>query len=287
MITVVIPAYNEENAIGQTVADARKLIEEAGYQEPEIIVIDDGSSDNTGKLAEEGGAKVIRNLCNSGYGRSLKEGILAASNDTIVITDADGTYPLEVIPALIKEYEVGYSMVVGQRRGARYHESLIKRPLRRILRFIVEFTTGKKIPDVNSGLRVFSKEEILPYFNQLCNTFSFTTSVTLAYMMDGKHLCYIPIDYHARIGRTKVKLLRDGIRTMQYIVQAVLYYNPIKLFILIAFFTALVSALCFILALTFQTMPFMSLGIVTMMVAILVFSLGLIADQLRQILLRS
>lgn len=269
-----------------TVSTVHTTLVDAGYDNFEIIVVDDGSSDRTGKLAKNAGAKVVSHITNMGYGKSLKDGISAAKFDTIVITDADGTYPIDKIPALVEIYNRGYDMVVGARGGKHYKESAIKVPLRRILRFIVEFTAGKKIPDINSGLRVFSKKTILPYFNQLCNTFSFTTSATLAYFMTSRHVTYAPIEYHERVGDTKVRLFKDSLRTMQYIVQAILYYNPMKLFILLCSVTMLFGLSSLSIAFFTKLTSAFLLGIGCVLISFLIFSFGLIADQLRQILLR-
>src|SRR5204863_6573813 len=134
----------------------------------------DGSTDDTGAVASGAGAQVVRHPHNLGYGRSLKDGIMAAKHDTIIITDADGTYPVERAPDLFKIYQSGFDMVVGARQGKYYDESLGKKLLRIILKNLTEFTTGREIPDINSGLRVFSRQDVVPYFQYLCETFSFT-----------------------------------------------------------------------------------------------------------------
>ena len=198
MISVVIPAYNEGSVISETVKEIKKVFAEDNIHDVEIILVDDGSTDNTAANSINSGAVTISHPHNIGYGRSLKDGIEAAKFDTIVITDADGTYPLYKIPDLLKEYNKGFDMVVGARQGDNYDESFKKKILRLILKKLVEFTAGREIPDINSGLRVFSKKEILPYFSKLCDTFSFTTSLTLAYMMNGKFVQYIPIEYKKR-----------------------------------------------------------------------------------------
>ena len=233
-VSIVIPALNEAAAIAETVTAAFRVLRAGGFATCEVVVVDDGSSDATGALAKAAGARVVRHPHNIGYGRSLKDGIAAARHDTIVITDADGTYPLERIPDLLAEYARGFDMVVGQRTGAHFHESMLKSPLRKILKCFVEFTAEKTIPDINSGLRVFSRTTAMGYFRHLCDTFSFTTSMTLAYMMTSKYVKYIEIDYHERIGSTKVRLFRDSLLTLQYIAQAGIYYNPLKIFLLSA-----------------------------------------------------
>ena len=185
MTSVVIPAYNEEDSIAETVQACQRELPKTG-QPYEILVVDDGSSDKTAEIAEAAGARVIRHLNNLGYGRSLKDGIRAATYDTIVITDADGTYPIDQIPSLVQVYSEGFNMVVGARQGKNYSESIKKGALRFILKYLVEFTAGRKIPDINSGLRIFSRREAVPYFSYLGDAFSFTTSITLAYMMNGR-----------------------------------------------------------------------------------------------------
>lgn len=284
MISVVIPAYNEQGAIHHTVAEVRRTLESMNIEGFEVIVVNDGSTDNTAAEAHEVGAKIVNHPHNVGYGKSLKNGILAARNDTIVITDADLTYPFEQVPRLYQEYLKGFDMVVGRRTGKHVNESIIKSPLRRILRFLVEFTAGRKIPDINSGLRVFSKKTVAPYFNHLCDTFSFTTSLTLAYMMTGRFVSYIDIPYEKRLGQTKVRLFRDSLRTLQFILQAITYYNPIKVFILFAGVCILLSCMGFLISTFLHINAGYYLGLGGFLVSLIILCLGLIADLLKQIM---
>lgn len=287
MITIVIPAYNEAGGIRGTVESLRLTLSTTSEADAEILVVDDGSSDDTAGLAAQAGATVIRHPHNVGYGQALKSGILAARNDTIAIIDADLTYPAEVIPSLVAELRKGFDMVVGARTGHHYEGSVFKGPLRQILKFLVEFSAGRHIPDANSGLRVFSRQTILGYLPHLCNTFSFTTSLTLAYMLTGRFVTYVPIPYHERVGRTKVRLFKDSLRTLQYIVQAILYYNPLKIFLLLTLITMGLSVTGFVIAaMTGLNAPYF-LGVGGLLMAIIVFALGLIADLLRQILVRT
>lgn len=284
MISVVIPAFNEAEGVGQTVEEVVAAL--AGERESEILVVDDGSSDDTAEIAERAGATLLRHPHNGGYGKSLKDGIRAARHDTIVICDADGSYPPEAIPELVTAYRSdGFDMVVGARQN--YRDSLWKAPLRRVLKWLVEYTVGRRVPDVNSGLRVFSREAVLPFLPTLSDSFSFTTSLTLAYMMSRRFVAYRPVPYRRRRGASKVRLLRDSLRTLQYIVQAVLYYNPLKIFILL-------SALCLLLALAGGLLRLGSgsafglwLGVGGLLTAVLVFCLGLLAELLKQILDRA
>src|SRR5665213_2863708 len=204
MISVIIPALNECNAIVETISRVNAALTSVQLTPYEIIVVDDGSNDGTGQLAQQAGAKVLRHPHNIGYGRSLKDGIMAATYDTIVITDADGSFPLEAIPTLVERSNQGFDMVVGARTGPNYRESMLKSPLRAVLKMIVEFTASREIPDINSGLRVFRRQVAVSYFDHVSNLFSFTTSLTLAYMMNSKFVDYINIGYNERIGRSKV-----------------------------------------------------------------------------------
>lgn len=284
MFSVIIPAYNEESVIEITIDQLKKIFMQNEISDAEIILVDDGSSDKTSEAADKAGALTIRHPHNIGYGRSLKDGILAAKHDTIVITDADGTYPLEMIPVLLNEYKKGFNMVVGARQGENYDESFKKKILRLILKKLVEFTAGRKIPDINSGLRVFSRKEVLPYFSKLCDTFSFTTSLTLAYMMNGKFVSYLPITYNKREGKTKVRLFRDSVRTLQFIVEAILFYNPIKIFIVFSGGLLVAAFLNFILSFIFRLTITFYLGLGCILISILMFGLGLISVQLKHIL---
>lgn len=284
MTTVVIPAYNEEDSISETVQACKRELPKTG-QPYEILVVDDGSSDKTAEIAVEAGARVIRHLNNLGYGRSLKDGIRAATYDTIVITDADGTYPIDQIPSLVQIYREGFNMVVGARGGKNYSESIKKGALRFILKHLVQFTAGRNIPDINSGLRIFSRREAVPYFSYLGDAFSFTTSITLAYMMNGMFMKYIPIKYERRTGKTKVHLLRDSLRTLECIVSAILFFNPLKIFIVFCGAMLVLSVICFADDLLFGHFTAFLLGVGCILLSFLMFGMGLVSIQLRQIIM--
>lgn len=282
MITVVIPAYNEAGAIEETVSNANSTLGEIKkFKGFEVLVIDDGSDDNTAELAAKSGATVVRHPQNKGYGQALKSGIQAAKNDIIAIVDSDGTYPLDKIPTLVEPLFEGFDMVVGRRTGKEYKGSLLKSPLRLILKLLVEFTAGAKIPDINSGLRVFRKSEVLGVLPHLCNTFSFTTSLTLSYMMSGKFTKYVEIDYHKRIGVSKVRLFKDSLATLQYITQCILIYNPIKLFLVLSVATWFFGFFVGILVGMFDARVGILICALGTFSGILIFAIGLLVDSVR------
>jgi polyisoprenyl-phosphate glycosyltransferase len=277
-VTVVIPAYNEEGAIASVLAQIKAL-----PMQSDIIVVDDGSTDRTGEIATAHGARVIRHPVNCGYGRSVKDAILQSPNDIIIVTDADGTYPNEKMPELLAKFHEGFDMIVGARHGPAYRGSFLKMPARIVFKFLVEFTTGRHIPDINSGLRVFRKSTVQRYLSDICDGFSFTTTITLIYLLTSKTVGYVQIPYHKRIGRSKVKIIRDSMRTMQYITEVTATYNPLKLFLLISVLLTILS----LLFLIYAAIDTNGMALITSAVfftgACIVFAMGLIADPVGKI----
>ncbi len=284
MISIVIPALNEADSIGETVASVKQAIAGSELAEAEILVVDDGSSDGTGELASQAGARVVKHPHKAGYGLAVKAGIQNASHETIVIMDADLTYPPQAIPTLVDEYRRGHDLVIGARSGQHYNPTLFKGPLRAVLKFLVEFIAERPVPDVNSGLRVFNRETVKGYLPHLCDTFSFTTSQTLAYMLTGRFVGFVPIDYAERVGVTKVRMFRDSLKTLQYIVQAIIYYNPLKLFLLVTAACLMFSVLGFAVAFFTKIAAPYYLAVGGVLMSMLIFCLGLLADLLRQIM---
>ena len=282
MISVVIPAYNEEKTLKKTIEEIKKVFKKT--KDYEIIVVDDCSSDNTKEVAMKCGVKVISNPNNMGYGFSLKRGISEAKYETIVITDADTTYPFDMVPEMLKKKEEGFDLVIGARTGKYYRQSIFKNFLRKLLKMLVEMVSGRKIKDINSGLRIFDKSTVVQYFPRLCNTFSFTTSQTLAYLMNNRFVTYVDITYRKREGKSKIKLIRDSFRSLKYILEACIYYNPLKIFSLLAMVCVIFSIIGFIFSHFLNIHAGYILGIGGLLVSIIVFALGLLAVLLKQIM---
>ena len=282
-VSVIIPAYNEEGVIGNTIDEIEGLLKKNKIKY-EIIVINDGSIDNTYKVALNKKVIVLNNPENMGYGYSLKRGIECASNETIIITDGDSTYPFIYVPKMLEKKEKGYDLVVGRRTGKYYKESIHKSILRGILKKLVEFVSGRKVEDINSGLRIFDKSTVIKFFPRLCNTFSFTTSQTLAYLMNSKTVGYIDITYNKRYGKSKVRLFKDSLKSLRYILEACIYYNPLRIFILLSITCIILSIVGFIFSHFLNIHAGYILGIGGLLVSIIVFSIGLLAVLLKQIM---
>ena len=203
---------------------------------PEVMVIDDGSSDESGALAEGcNGVRVVRHPVNSGYGRTLKTGILGARYDWIAIADADGTYPIEELDSLIERMDQGFDMVVGCRQNVLKLDRPLKRMFRRTFIGVLSFLLNQRIEDPNSGFRIFKRDLAMEYFPFLCDAFSFTTSLTVFAFGSGyRFVSYVPITYEVRTGDSKVRHVRDSMRTAQLIVQGITYSNPVKFFLMLA-----------------------------------------------------
>lgn len=231
MISVVIPAF-KERAIAEVVASVEQALEPLGSYE--ILVVDDGSDDDTGERAAAAGATVLRHPTNIGYGNALKTGIRAARYPLIAILDGDATYPAERLPDFLAEIDRGFDLVVGARADLGGHDSLFKGMARWIFNRVAEFVAGHRIADVNSGMRLFRRAKIMPFLGDLSGSFSFTTSQTLIFFSQGCFVKYLPIEYRKRSGESKVRLGRDTLRAAQILVQTILLYNPIKLFLIAA-----------------------------------------------------
>ena len=227
LLSVVVPALNEGRAIGPVLEALRAAL--AGLPcGTEILVVDDGSVDDTSDRAREvSGVRVLRNPINLGYGHSLLRGITAAQGDVIGITDADGTYPVGEIAGLFDLVAAGADHVIGARTGQHFTSHF---SLRYFYRALCRYVVGQPVPDANSGLRLFRREVVDSLRGDLCLGFSFTTSLTLASILTGDVVVFRSIGYERRVGQSHVRP-RDVLRTLQYLFQLIAVYNPLKLFL--------------------------------------------------------
>ena len=227
LLSIVLPAYNEGEAITPVLKALQAVLKGLPCR-AEVVVVDDGSADDTAARARSvPGVRVISNPINLGYGHSLLRGIAASDGDVIGIADADGTYPVAEIPALLQLIERGADHVIGLRTGEHFRSHF---SLRHFYRFICRYVVGQAVPDANSGLRLFRREVVESLRGDLCLGFSFTTSLTLASMLTGYVVAFREIPYAKRVGRSHVRP-RDVLRTLQYLFQLIAVYNPLKLYL--------------------------------------------------------
>ena len=281
-VSVIIPAYNEQGAVAETVRAVRHAFEPTTH-ELEIIVVNDGSRDATGDEAHEAGAIVVNHPVNIGYGNAILSGMHAARHEYVALTDADGTYPVDRLPDLLERCDTrGLDMLVGARRGRHYHGTGLKRVARCLFRWLAEFSAGQRIEDINSGMRIIRRDLMLEFSPVACGGFSYTTTITVISLLTSRFVDHTPIEYNERKGSSKISYPRDTLRSAQILVMAILLYNPIKLYLLGA-----VGAGAMGLALAFAALvigapatALLLLGIgglgATVMIAV-----GLLADQRR------
>jgi glycosyltransferase involved in cell wall biosynthesis len=226
-ISVIVPCKDEETAVGGVVAGVDEVLRQMNL-EYEIIVVDDGSTDQTQATALAAGARVLVHNINMGYGNSILDGIRIAKYPIIAMLDGDGTYPASMLPEMI-EQAASHDMVIGVRAWNKTNTSLLGKIFRRWLYLLILYFSDTRAPDYNSGLRVFHKLDVLNYRPILCPTFSFTTSLTLLYLLMGRCVLFVDIDYGQRIGSSKVSYVRDAIRTLSYVFIMISLFQPYRL----------------------------------------------------------
>lgn len=232
-ISVIIPVYNEEGAIEDTLNRLLSVIKDS-KREFEVICVNDGSRDKSAEIISKfKNVKLVSHKVNRGYGASLKDGIKEAKGEHILITDADGTYPIEDIPKLLAEMGE-YDMVVGARTGSTVKVPLLRRPVKALLNWCASYIAGTEVPDLNSGLRIFRKDYALRYWHMYPDGFSFTSTITMAFLTNKMSVKYIPINYHQRIGSSTISPIKDTIRFLNLLFMLAVYFRPMKVFFPIA-----------------------------------------------------
>ncbi len=229
MLSVVIPAYNEAEGIRdivKRVLATEPALLEVGADALELVVVDDGSTDDTADLAAAHGARVIHHNRNKGYGRALKTGFHHAKGDLLAFLDADGTYPPEELPLLVKGVLDGGELATGSRRSGKKTDMP---PARRLGNFfwshLIRYLTGRPVTDPASGMRVFSKETLLRLY-PLPDGLNFTPVMSTRAVSEGVSLKEIPIPYAERVGRSKLGVVSDGFLFLDSIILTAMGYQP-------------------------------------------------------------
>ena len=273
LVSIIIPAYNEGEAIGETCSKIRSL------QLPpyELLVIDDGSTDNTAEAAQAAGARVISHPYNIGNGASVKTGIRSAKGAVLVFLDGDGQHEPQDIPRLLALIPK-YHMVVGARqRGSEthWHRDLANFIYNRFASLIADF----KIQDLTSGFRAMRHDDAVRFCDMFPNTFSYPTTSTLAFLRSGRAVTYVPIKTKYRRGSSKIKLFQDGLRFLMIIIKIAMSFSPLRVFLPIS-----LALLCCGLGRYLYTFlayhHFTNMSHLLLNSAVIVFMLGLIAEQI-------
>ena len=280
-LSVVIPAYNEENAIVETIERVQSVLTNAGISH-DVIVVNDGSSDDTLARAQQTSATIVDQGENKGYGASLKRGIAAGNSDFVAIIDADGTYPAERLPDML-EMARDADMVVGDRGAAMKNVPLIRRPAKFILNSLANYLSEHKIPDLNSGLRVFERNSLKSFIPLLPSGFSFTTTITLCMLCSDLRVVYTPIEYGQRVGVSKIKPT-DFFAFILLVFRVIALFNPLRIFLPLGAILFALGTIKLIYDIVLWNLS--ETAVFAFLAAIMVWSLGLIADMISRLNLR-
>lgn len=274
-ISVIIPAKNEESGLETLLPE---LLEISSRMQMEILVVDDGSIDNTVKVCEKYGVAVVSHRYSMGNGAAIKTGARNANGEIFIFMDADGQHRPEDIERLLQKFFEGFDMVVGN-RDSKSQASFGRLAANRIYNSIASWMVGHRIRDLTSGFRVVNAEKFKEFLYLLPNGFSYPTTSTMAFFRAGYSVCYEPINAKKREGDSHIRIVRDGIKFLLIIFKVGTLYSPLRLF-------ALVSGCTFTLGLAYYGYTYLTsgrftnMGMLLILCSIFVFMVGLISEQI-------
>ena len=274
LVTVLLPAYNEDKVIGETIRSIKKL-----HPDFEILVVDDGSTDATQKKAMEAGANVWPHPYNIGNGAAIKTGLRCVSGEWVLMMDADGQHNPEDIAKLLK-YCDQYDMVVGARdwkvSGVWY-----RNVANWLYNKFASYMTGIKVLDLTSGFRLVRRDVARKFIYLLPNGFSYPTTITMAYLRSGRSVKYVPITCQKRVGKSKIKLLKDGTKFLLIIARIATLYSPLRIFFPMSLILLLTGIFYYVFT-YITTGRFTNMSALLFSTSIMIFMMGLISEQINQ-----
>ncbi len=276
-ISVILPAKDEAANLRVLLPRLKDVLSRLG-RESEVVVVDDGSTDDTRQVCEANGVTVVSHPYPSGNGAAVKSGARAARGATLVFMDADGQHEPELIPVLLAKLEEGYEMVVGARAGSG-HAGAHRLAANVLYNRLATWMVNRPVLDLTSGLRAVRAEKFRRFLYLLPNGFSYPTTITMSFFRSGYPVAYVPVEVKQRSGRSHIRLARDGVRFLVIIFKIGTLYSPLKLFapISAAFFTAGLGYYLY----TFLTVHrFTNMSALLFVTSILVFVLGLLSEQI-------
>lgn len=274
-VSVIMPACNEAETIGDLVSRIKEL-----YPDFEVVVINDGSSDNTAEVAKNAGAHVYSHPYNIGNGAAIKSGIRVASGDVLVFMDADGQHDPADIAGLLK-YMPDYDMVVGA-RSIRDQASVGRAIGNKLYNWLASYVAKFQIRDLTSGFRAIKSKIARSLLYLIPNTYSYPTTLTLCVLRSGWALKYIPIKIkQRRAGKSSIRIMKDGVRFFMIITKICTLYSPLRIFLPVSFALFVLGLLNYIYTLLTQG-RFTNMSALLITTSIIVFMMGLISEQICQ-----
>ena len=279
-ISIIIPAYREGKAIFGVVEETRRVMDTTNLSY-EILVVDDGSDDETAGEAQRAGARILIHPYNIGNGAAVKTGIRNAQGGILVTLDADGQHSPEDIPRLLDKMDT-YDMAVGA-RGGNSRRSLLRTMANSLYNRFATYMCKRRIEDLTSGFRAIRTDIARRFVSLLPNTFSYPTTITMAVVRSGYSLVYVPIKTARRVGTSKIRPIRDGSRFFLIIVKVATLFSPMRVFLpvsVLMFLTGLGYGLFKIFFMGGQYGPTSAM---LMTVSVVVFMVGLVSEQVAQL----
>ena len=272
-LSIIIPAKNEAAVIGDVVSSVRGI-----YADAEILVVDDGSTDETAMFAKRAGATVVNHPVSLGNGAAIKAGARAANGKILVMMDGDGQHKAEDIPALLAKLDEGYGMAIGARDSGS-HAGIGRLAANGLYNVFASMISGHRIPDLTSGFRAVRADLFKRFLYLLPNGFSYPTTITMAFLRSGFPVTFVPIKALERTGKSHIRPIRDGLRFLAIIFKIATLYAPLKVFLPISgvFFLTGIGYYAF----TYVTMGrFTNMSMLTLSAAVIIFLIGLISEQI-------
>jgi glycosyltransferase involved in cell wall biosynthesis len=271
--SIVIPVFNEAENLARLLQKIREL----ELSDPEIIVVDDGSTDGSAEIAINAGANVIRHPYNIGNGAAIKSGIRTARGRLLVFMDGDGQHRPEDLPKLLEESD-RYHMIIGARsKGSKLR--IHRYAANGVYNLLASYVTRFPVKDLTSGFRVLSRLDALRFIDLLPNTFSYPTTLTLAYLRSGLTVKYVPIQSLYRAGQSKISLVADGLRFLLIITKIATLFAPFRVFLPVSIFFFLGGMTNYIY--TYVTEHrFTNMSVFLLTTSVIIFMLGLISEQI-------
>lgn len=272
-ISIILPAKNEADGLVLLLPKLKKICKGA-----EIIVVDDGSTDNTFYVCQQHEVRIVRHPYSKGNGAAIKTGARAASREVLIFMDSDGQHKPEDIPRFMQEYDKGYAMVVGARD--RTSQASVARGIgNAIYNRFASWMTEHKISDLTSGFRIVNAKKFRQFLYLLPNGFSYPTTITMAFYRAGYSVCFIPITALDRLGKSHLKISRDGIRFLLIIFKVGTLYSPLKVFVPISLCFFLLGSFYYFYTYTFLG-RFTNMSALLISTSVIIFLIGLVSEQI-------